>query len=93
MGDLWVKLADAPAQSKALVPLKVGDHELVQNQMGTHPKRWDNRGVVMKEGGHDQYQVLIDGSTGLFKPYQPRQSGPPYQETAYTLKTFKVKSL
>ena len=70
MGDLWIKLADAEESglakrvqsaksfwtehTKALAPLKVGDHVLIQNQTGNHPKRWDKRGVVMKEECHDQ---------------------------------------
>ena len=109
MGDMWIKLADAREEAlskrgtasknfwsehtKVLVPLKVGDHVIVQNQTGNHPTRWDKRGVIIKVEGNDQYQVLIDGSRRLtrrnrkflrlFTPFKPGMSGPTYQEPAY----------
>ena len=68
---------------------------MVQNQTGNHPNRWDRRGMVMKEEGHDQYQVLIDGSRRLtkrnrkflklFTPFKLGQSGPIYQKPAYQM--------
>ena len=63
MGDIWIKLADAAKSfrtehTRALAPLKVGDHVLVQNQTGNHSNIWDKRAMFMKEEGHDQYQVL-----------------------------------
>ena len=109
MGDLWLKLADARETAlarrgraskdfwleytRALVPLQVGDNVLVQNQTGNHPTRWDKRGLVMKVEGHDQYQVLMDGSRRLtrrkrkyfklFTPFQAGKFGPTYQEQEY----------
>ena len=105
MGDLWIALADkremalgtrsmkAEAQwsehTRALPPLKIGDHVMIQNQRGNHPLRWDKRGTVVKCEGHDQYQVVVDGSRRLtrrnrkflrlFTPYVPTISDP--QET------------
>ena len=52
------------AVPKRVVPTRLV-HLLVKNQMGNHPKRWNKRGVVMNEDGHDQYQVLIGGSRRL----------------------------
>ena len=94
MGDMWIKLADAREEAlskrgaaaknfwsehtKVLVPLKVGDHVIVQNQTGNHPNRWDKRGVVIKVEGNDQYQVLIDGSRRnrkFLKLFTPFKSG------------------
>ena len=105
MGDLWIALADkremalgtrsmkAEAQwsehTRALPPLKIGDHVMIQNQRGNHPLRWDKRGTVVKCEGHDQYQVVVDGSRRLtrrnrkflrlFTPYVPTINDP--QET------------
>ena len=53
--------------AKPLHPLCVGDHVLIQNQTGNHPKRWDKRGVVASYEGFDQYIVIIDGSRRLTK--------------------------
>ena len=66
---------------KPLLPLRVGDHVLIQNQTGNHPKRWDKRGVIASCEGFDQYVVIVDGSRRLtrrnrkflrrFEPYEP----------------------
>ena len=67
--------------TKPLQPLRVGDHVLIQNQTGNHPKRWDKRGVVASCEGFDQYVVIVDGSRRLtrrnrkflrrFEPFDP----------------------
>ena len=48
--------------SRELVPLKVGDRCLIQNQTGNHPKRWDRSGIVAEVLPFDKYAVKIDGS-------------------------------
>ena len=74
LADLWKKVADyrdlalAPhaarthqellKKTRELSPLKVGDHVMVQNQEGNHPKRWDKRGQVIECLRHRQYQVM-----------------------------------
>ena len=68
-------------KTKPLLPLRVGDHVLIQNQTGNHPKRWDKRGVIASCEGFDQYIVIVDGSRRLtkrnrkflrrFEPYEP----------------------
>ena len=97
MGDMWTKVLGAREEAlakralnthdkwsehaKPLHPLRVGDHVLIQNQTGNHPKRWDKRGVVASCEGFDQYIVIIDGSRRLtrrnrkflrrFEPFDP----------------------
>ena len=62
MGDMWTNVLGAREEAlakralmthdrwtektKPLLPLRVGDHVLIQNQTGNHPKRWDKRGVI-----------------------------------------------
>ena len=48
--------------SRDLLPLKVGDPCLIQNQTGNHPKRWDRSGMVTEVLPFDKYTVKIDGS-------------------------------
>ena len=48
--------------SKALPPLKVGDHVRVQNQVGLTPRRWDKTGTITEVRQFDQYIVKMDGS-------------------------------
>ena len=48
--------------TKRLPPLKVGDRVRIQNQVGSHPKKWDNTGVVIEVRQFDQYVVKVDGS-------------------------------
>ena len=49
--------------SKALPPLKVGDHVRVQNQVGQMPRRWDRTGIVVEVRQFDQYVIKMDGSS------------------------------
>ena len=49
--------------SRNLLPLKIGDRCMVQNQAGNHPKRWDRSGVVTEVLPFDKYTVKIDGSS------------------------------
>ena len=51
--------------ARPLAPLRHGDHVMVYNQRGRHPKRWDNSGVVVETKPHDQYVVKISGSGRL----------------------------
>ena len=46
-------------------PLYVGSRCLLQNQSGTHPRKWDRSGVVMEVLPHDQFVVQIDGTRRL----------------------------
>ena len=97
MGDMWTNVLGAREEAlakralmthdrssektKPLLPLRVGDHVLIQNQTGNHPKRWDKRGVIASCEGFDQYIVIVDGSRRLtkrnrkflrrFEPYEP----------------------
>ena len=48
--------------TRALPPLKVGDHVYLQNLVGNHPKRWERTGVVVEVRQHHQYVVKFDGS-------------------------------
>ena len=34
--------------TKELPPLEIGDHVMLQNQLGNKPKRWDKLGVVLQ---------------------------------------------
>ena len=96
MGDMWTNVLGAREEAlakralmthdrwtektKPLLPLRVGDHVLIQNQTGNHPKRWDKRGVIASCEGFDQYVVIVDGSRRLtrrnrkflrrFEPYE-----------------------
>ena len=97
IGDMWTQVLGAREEAlakralrnhdkwsehtKPLQPLRVGDHVLIQNQTGNHPKRWDKRGVVASCEGFDQYVVIVDGSRRLtrrnrkflrrFEPFDP----------------------
>ena len=64
--------------SRHLKPLKVGQHVLIQNQMGPHPLRWDRTGVIVDCKEFDQYIVKVHGSNRLtlrnrrfIRPYDP----------------------
>jgi hypothetical protein len=42
-----------------LPPLEIGDHVMLQNQLGNKPKRWDKRGVVVQADPKTrQYKVM-----------------------------------
>ena len=69
--------------SKALPPLKRGDHVAIQKQTGNNPRQWPNTGVVIEVGPHDSYFVSVDGSRTVtkrnrqylrkFEPFAPTQ--------------------
>ena len=44
---------------RVLPKLSVGDSVLVQNQVGNHPSRWDNTGIIVEV---KEYIVRVDGS-------------------------------
>ena len=48
--------------SKALSPLKQGDHVAIQNQTGNKPYEWPKTGVVIEVGPHESYFISVDGS-------------------------------
>ena len=48
-----------------LPPLMPGDRCFVQNQFGHLSKKWHRSGVIMEVLPHDQYSVLVDGSSQL----------------------------
>ena len=51
--------------TKPLAPLSLGDKVFLQNQRGSHPKKWDKSGTVVELGNYDQYWVKVDGSGRL----------------------------
>ena len=61
------KLHDRLKQgTKELPPLHIGDHVMIQNQLGNKPKRWDKRGVVVQADPKTrQYKVMTFGSRRL----------------------------
>ena len=72
----WRELALAPRQArihdklvqgtKELTPLVIGDHVMIQNQLGNKPRRWDKRGVVVQaDPAIRQYKVMTFGSRRL----------------------------
>ena len=48
--------------TKRLIPLTVGDHVRIQNQIGSHPLKWDKTGIVIAVRQIDRYVVQVDGS-------------------------------
>ena len=50
---------------RPLAPLSLGDKVFLQNQRGSHPKKWDKSGTVVELGNYDQYWVNVDGSGRL----------------------------
>lgn len=48
--------------TRRLPPLVVGDKVRVQNQMGSHPNKWDKTGTVTEVRQYDQYVIKLDGS-------------------------------
>ena len=58
----WRQAWSCKEEAMNLPPLKQGDKVFVQNQMGSHPTKWDASGTVMDAGQHDQYTVKIDGT-------------------------------
>ena len=47
--------------ARSLAPLSLGDKVFLQNQRGSHPKKWDKSGTVVELGNYDQYCVKVDG--------------------------------
>ena len=67
--------------NRHLKPLTVGQHVLIQNQMGPHPLRWDRTGIIVDCKEFDQYIVKVHGSNRLtlrnrrfLRPYDPSAS-------------------
>ena len=58
-------LENLDEHSRALLPLRQGDHVMVQNQTGRFPKRWDKSGIVVETKNNDQYVVKTAGSGRL----------------------------
>ena len=50
------------SRTRALPALSPGDIVRLQNQSGSHGKRWDRTGVVIVAHEHDQYLVKVHGS-------------------------------
>ena len=48
--------------TRRLPPLRVGDHVIIQNQTGNHPRKWDKTGTIIEVKQFDQYIVKVDGS-------------------------------
>ena len=80
-----MKLAERWTEhTKRLPPLKVGHYVRVQNQIGNHPPKWDNTGVVVEVRQYDQYVIRMDGSGRVtvrnrkfLQQYIPVHSPPP----------------
>ena len=90
----WRELALAPRGAKMhdkleqgtkeLPPLEIGDHVMIQNQLGNKPKRWDKRGVVVQaDPATRQYKVMSFGSRRLtlrnrkfLRKYSPVHTAP-----------------
>ena len=80
-----MKLAERWTEhTKRLPPLKVGHYVRVQNQIGNHPTKWDNTGVVVEVRQYDQYIIRMDGSGRVtvrnrkfLRQYIPVHSPPP----------------
>ena len=62
-----IKLHDRLVQgTKELPPMVIGDHVMVQNQLGNRPNRWDRRGVVVQADIKTrQYKIMLFGSRRL----------------------------
>ena len=67
VGTQGAKLHDKLKQgTKELPPLEIGDHVMLQNQLGNKPKWWDKRGVVVQADPKTrQYKVMAFGSRRL----------------------------
>ena len=48
--------------TRRVLPLTVGDHVRIQNQVGPHPMKWDKTGLVIEVRQFDQYVIRVDGS-------------------------------
>ena len=52
-------------RTRTLSRLTVGMIVQIQNQVGNHPTRWDNTGVVVEVKEHNQYVVKVHGTGRL----------------------------
>lgn len=48
--------------TRRLPPLQVGDKVFIQNQIGSHPTKWENTGEITEVRQFDQYVVKMDSS-------------------------------
>jgi hypothetical protein len=55
-------LKDIETGKRELKPLSIGDSVQLQNQIGNHPGKWFNTGVVAEVLPNRQYHVVVDGS-------------------------------
>ena len=53
--------------TRPLPPLSLGDKVILQNQRGSHPKKWDKSGIVVELGNYHQNWEKVDGSG---RPYR-----------------------
>ena len=51
--------------SRPLAPLRIGDHVLVQNQVGRFLKKWDRSGIIVEVKDIDQYVMKVTGTGRL----------------------------
>ena len=59
----WTQTLEKVNQgARPLEPLRVGDRVFVQNQVGSHARKWDRPGVGVEVRANDQYVVKLDGS-------------------------------
>lgn len=56
------ELAKWSQHTRALPPLRIGDHVRIQNQTGPAPRRWDKTGIVTEVKQFDQYWIKLSGS-------------------------------
>ena len=75
--EKWVE------HTRALPPLKIGDHVYIQNLAGNHPKRWERTGTVVEVRQFHQYVIKVDGSGRLtlrnrqyLRKFTPFQTSP-----------------
>ena len=47
--------------TKRFLPLSIGDHVRIQNQVGPHPLKWDKTGIVIEVRQFDPYVIRVDG--------------------------------
>ena len=52
-------------RTRSLRPLNVGDRCFLQNQVGSHPRRWDRSGLIVEVLPYNKYLVKVDGSGRL----------------------------
>ena len=95
-------LNDGPKIPKDSLPLALGDHIRIQNQIGPHPTKWDKTGRVAEICQFDLYVIGVDGSGRLticnkkflckFIPVHPPPSHTPSQTTSDTKQFLNIKA-